>query len=111
MCTANPKNGNPRHSYAACTGSKVAQSVAGLSTLFVFIVMLQGNQDRWWIAVIATCAFFALVVTVPVIYEYALNDAQREKVDNFFAKLSFKKNKRRAAKAIDYTDFKALPIN
>eukprot|EP00877_Chromochloris_zofingiensis_P003154 jgi/Chrzof1/1283/Cz10g01050.t1 len=55
--------------------------------LFIGVIVILGNQSRWWIAVVASMAFLALVITLPAIWEYALNDKQRKSIEAQFGTL------------------------
>lgn len=49
--------------------------------LFVGVLLILGSGDRWIIPLVASLIFTAIVILVPGIYEYLLNDRQRRALD------------------------------
>lgn len=45
--------------------------------LFVGVLLILGSGNKWHIPLIASAIFTALVIIVPAVYEYALNERQR----------------------------------
>lgn len=50
--------------------------------LFVGVLLILGSGDRWVIPLVASLIFTAIVILVPGVYEYLLNDRQRRALDN-----------------------------
>lgn len=45
------------------------------------VLLILGSGDRWIIPLIASLVFTAIVILVPAVYEYLLNDRQRHALD------------------------------
>lgn len=55
--------------------------------LFIGVLVILGSGTRWVIPVVASLAFTAVIIIVPAIYEYCLNDAQKAAVTARLSKI------------------------
>lgn len=55
--------------------------------LFVGVLLILGSGNRWIIPLIASLVFTAIVILVPAIYEYVLNERQKKAISSAAGKL------------------------
>jgi hypothetical protein len=54
--------------------------------LLVGTTFILGMGERWYISIIASAAFTALVILVPVFWEYVLSEKQRQSLSGLVGK-------------------------
>lgn len=71
----------------SCHASAVSFSNLRQVWLFVGVLLILGSGNKWHIPLIASLIFTAVVIIVPAVYEYALNEHQRHALSKFSLKL------------------------